>query len=123
MPFDWNRYLDLAREWQGSTDEAYQRSAISRAYYCVFHAAKTYATQNLGYEYRPDNPAHQQLWRHFDGRGTTLKAVYSKGMTLKRYRQDADYDADAAIPAVSTAIQTAENALTYLDQLSKQASN
>ena len=120
MPFDWNEYLLFARELEARTDEAAKRSAISRAYYCVFHLAKDYAIENLGYQFRPDQPTHKQLWDLFDGKGATSKAVYSKGMTLKRFRQDADYKNDVQIADIVQALQAADNALIYLDQLSKQ---
>ncbi|MBX9876934.1 MAG: hypothetical protein K2Y22_00610 [Candidatus Obscuribacterales bacterium] len=49
MVFDWQQYLDLAKEQQvaanlesGGSQEAKLRCAISRAYYSVFNIAKAY---------------------------------------------------------------------------------
>jgi len=39
MPFDWNKFLSLAQQLATSSDEACKRTAISRAYYCVFNLA------------------------------------------------------------------------------------
>ena len=41
--FDWSAYLNLAEELAGRLEEeAAWRSAISRAYYAVFHSARDY---------------------------------------------------------------------------------
>lgn len=52
MSFDWREYLNLASILSGNADEASQRTAISRAYYAVFHAATLHAKAN-GYGARP----------------------------------------------------------------------
>ena len=53
MPFDWNGYLEVAENLKTETDgqpenntvQAKRRTAISRAYYAVFHIAGVlYAT-------------------------------------------------------------------------------
>lgn len=57
MAFDWNGYLTFAKSLQTETAgrpsnvdvEAKRRSAISRAYYAVYHIAEDYAKANLGY--------------------------------------------------------------------------
>ena len=64
MPFNWNDYLTVARELKTRTDgqpvsnlnEAMRRSAISRAYYSVYHLAVEYAQGNLGYVPRSGGP-------------------------------------------------------------------
>jgi hypothetical protein len=58
MPFDWREYLNLARQLaglQGSdySQEAVERSAVSRAYYAAFCWARNYAEKNLGFHHRP----------------------------------------------------------------------
>ncbi len=118
MAFDWNDYLTFAQELKSRGDEAAVRSAISRAYYCVFHCAKDYAIANLGYLFRSDQPSHVQMWKLFEGKGRTFKAVHDKGMALKRIRQDADYESDVTPVTVDHALRLAGDALTYLRQLS-----
>ena len=104
MAFDWNSYLTLAKNLKNETDgqvastevEAKQRSAISRAYYAVYHLAEDYAKQNLGYvtsktgqnQYHSDvrsvfrsqmgNPDHQEV-------GKIL-------FQLHKNRKDCDYE-------------------------------
>ena len=42
MPFDWTEYARLAEELGTRPDEASLRTAISRAYYSVYHQARDY---------------------------------------------------------------------------------
>lgn len=49
--FNWSDYLKLSQNWKDidSSDplsEAYYRSAISRAYYCVYHNVKEFVKNN-----------------------------------------------------------------------------
>lgn len=88
MAFDWNDYLEIAKDFKAGTDgqarnnlvEAKQRTAVSRAYYAIYHLAVDYAKNNLGYvptqksggnQYHSDirsvyqsqlaNPSHQEV--------------------------------------------------------------
>ena len=71
MTFDWNEYLEVAKNLKASTDgqpknnfnEAQQRSAISRAYYAVYHLAVDYAKAHLGYveSRRGQNQFHSDI--------------------------------------------------------------
>ena len=45
-PFGWSEYLNLAMELGARKDEASLRSAISRAYYYVYHLALERARSN-----------------------------------------------------------------------------
>lgn len=56
--FNWADYLTLATTLSSNSDEASQRSAISRAYYSAFHAATIHAKPN-GYTER----SHGRLWK------------------------------------------------------------
>ena len=40
MMFSWRCFLAVARELAQRDDEAYKRTAISRAYYCVFNCCR-----------------------------------------------------------------------------------
>jgi hypothetical protein len=46
MPFDWFEYLQLADELGERAEEGALRSAISRAYYYVYHQALERAEAN-----------------------------------------------------------------------------
>ena len=48
MPFDWANYLILAQQLATKADEASMRTAISRAYYCVFNIAFARAESTVG---------------------------------------------------------------------------
>lgn len=71
MAFDWDGYLAVAKELQSDTDgqahsnaiEAKQRTAISRAYYSMYHLAVSYARVNLGYNPTRNGPnqAHSDI--------------------------------------------------------------
>ena len=68
MPFDWNEFLTLARELAAKTDDASKRTAISRAYYCVFNLATARADFRAlsGIALRPGYvpmPSDSQPWR------------------------------------------------------------
>ncbi len=118
MAFDWQNYLIFAEELKSRTDEAAKRTAISRAYYCVFHKAKIYAVEKLDYVYRPENPSHQSMWLKFKNKGITLNAIYNYGVKLKNFREDADYK-DEFENIENCLIQTYHNATHILDQLTK----
>jgi hypothetical protein len=48
MAFDWNDYLAVASQLAPKLDEASRRTAISRAYYCVFNLANARAISRVG---------------------------------------------------------------------------
>lgn len=92
MNFSWDTYIDLAiRLETESSDEASQRTAISRAYYAAFHvASEVVRTQELC----PPGQrlTHDHAWRLF--RVSDLpngKEVAKLGFDLKDARVAADY--------------------------------
>jgi len=92
VPFDWSEYLRLADELGGRTDEASLRSAISRAYYYVYHLALSRAEANA-YKPLPGEGKHIQLWRVFSGSPEPdcqrLAVIAGR---LKEKRERADYE-------------------------------
>src|SRR2546426_2609198 len=65
MPFDWNNYLALAEELATRVDDASKRTAISRAYYCVFNLA--FARAELTAGPRPRNESyHRWCWSQYE---------------------------------------------------------
>jgi hypothetical protein len=89
--FDWSGYLTLADELAKSEDEAALRSAISRAYYYVYHLALDRAEKN---DFTPVlGGAHVQLWRFFGGSpDPTCRRLGDLGNRLKENRHRADYE-------------------------------
>jgi uncharacterized protein (UPF0332 family) len=61
-PFNWNEYFTLAQDLAARPDEASLRSAISRAYYYVYHLALARASANTFVPKRGE-ATHVQLWR------------------------------------------------------------
>lgn len=91
--FDWEDYLDLAdRVAHRWGDEAAQRSAISRAYYAVYHRASAYVRTN-GFVSPSTKLRHQDVWRLIRS-STDLRRQYigNRGNALKVMRIRADYD-------------------------------
>jgi uncharacterized protein (UPF0332 family) len=91
QPFDWSGYFQLAQELAKRKDEASLRSALSRAYYYVYHLALQRA-QNNGFSTLPGEGTHKQLWRNYSGSPEpdcqTLAEIASR---LKEKRERADY--------------------------------
>lgn len=121
MPFDWNSYKNLAEDLRAKSDEASKRSAISRIYYSVFHQAKRYLIEVEKYEYSENKESHAQVWNEFIGKGKTFKAIGENGKRLRNTRNDADYKDDILKldDVVETSFRTANNVLTYLQQVKK----
>ena len=92
MPFDWLEYLRLAQALALKGDEASKRTAISRAYYFVYHLANDRAVANCGA--RPQGiPTHAWCWERFiNTPDAACNALGHAGDRLKRLRNVADYD-------------------------------
>ncbi len=91
QPFDWTSYYTLANELAGRADEASLRSAISRAYYYVYHLALARAAGN-GFEILPGEGSHTQLWRNYSlSPELTCRKLAEIAKRLKEKRERADY--------------------------------
>jgi hypothetical protein len=104
MPFDWNDFLTLADELATKLDEAPKRTAISRAYYCVFNLAFARAESTTG---RRPRGAHRHQWCWDQYTKTPDRTCAQLGVTgdrMKRLRVDADYKA-AKIPRLNEEVQ------------------
>jgi uncharacterized protein (UPF0332 family) len=92
-PFDWNNYFQLADELAKRSEEAALRTAISRAYYYVYHLALKRATSN-SYAFNKDagEGMHMQLWRVFDASPEPdSRRLFQIGVRMKDMRERADY--------------------------------
>ena len=63
-PFDWKNFLTLAEDLAKRKDDASRRTAISRAYYCVFNLAFSRA-ESAGCRYPQGEGYHQWCWRKY----------------------------------------------------------
>lgn len=106
MPFNWNDYLVIAEAFKTKTDglpqssanEAMQRTAMSRAYYAVYHLAEDFAKENFGYI--PSQYGHNQ--HHANIRLEYMKQsgspdhqeVQKMLARLHKARIDSDYKSD-----------------------------
>jgi hypothetical protein len=88
--FDWSGYLVLATTLSTATDEASQRSALSRAYYAVFNKARLYwLTKNVTFP--DDGAAHFRVWAGFVPMGGKYRQAADCGKRLLALRRLADY--------------------------------
>ena len=128
MNFLWKDYLLLAGVWKdeattSSYPEAVYRSAISRAYYAVFHAAFD-AAQNLGMQATRSASDHYRLRKFFEGRGRIAAQLSFALRTLYDLRISADYEINEhdlvtsnAQAAAQQALDTAHQALQVIEYL------
>ena len=92
QPFDWSRYFSLAEELAKRPDESALRSALSRAYYYVYHLAFTRAQIN-GFKVLAGEGTHQQLWRFFGASPEPdCQKLAQIAARLKEKRERADYE-------------------------------
>jgi hypothetical protein len=92
MPFDWMEYLTLAQTLAANGDEASKRTAISRAYYFVFHLAYARAERNCGRKPQGPPGTHEWCWdKYSKNADIACRAVGIEGTRLKRLRHDVDY--------------------------------
>ncbi len=91
--FDWQDYLGLAEDLaRDRSDEAALRSAISRAYYAVYHRASRYVrTQTLVPAHT--DLTHRKVWNVIrTNSNLTRQQAGNRGDALKVVRFRADYD-------------------------------
>ena len=93
MAFDWNNYLTLAEQLATRPDEASKRTAISRAYYCVFNLAFERAESTAG-RHPEGESYHRWCWSKYertpDG---SCKQLGIDGSRMAQRRVRADYNA------------------------------
>ena len=93
MPFDWNNYLTLAEELAARADDASKRTAISRAYYCVFNLAFSRAESTAGPHPKGES-YHRWCWSKYEKTpDPSCKQVGIDGSRMAERRVRADYRA------------------------------
>ncbi len=103
MPFDWNNYLALAAQLAAG-DEASKRTAISRAYYCVFNHAFARAESTAG-RHPGGESYHNWCWSKYENTNdASCQQLGNDGQRMKRRRVRADYKAND-IPRLDDEVQ------------------
>lgn len=101
MGVDWSDLRQhssiLAAQAQSEGDldaaELFYRTAVSRAYYSVYHHAFELRVSYFGFsEYVSGTSSHRRLWEDFKGSGQGH--IKNKGLALHKIRNDADYHFD-----------------------------
>jgi uncharacterized protein (UPF0332 family) len=112
-------FLATARHLTGRGTEADWRSAVSRAYYAVFHVARDLLT-SLRFRTPHGDRAHNYFYVRLNNCGEPVvqrAATFLKA--LRTRRNEADYDVRLAIPikAATDAVARAEWIIQTLDAL------
>jgi len=96
--FNWIDYLNLAENLiAGSNistelEEAKLRSIVSRAYYAVYHKARTLLEEELGVLIRPDHSHTDVIEGYINGGDRNYLDVGKRLESLYNTRKDADYE-------------------------------
>jgi uncharacterized protein (UPF0332 family) len=126
MAFDWNNFLILAEEIATRGDEASKRTAISRAYYFVFHLALARAELTAG-PFRVGENSHRWCWERYQDtyyktRDKACNQLWMTGDRMKRRRVKADYKQD--LPRLEDEVRwTIEEAREFLVNISMLNAN
>lgn len=119
---DAHDFLDVARELAQGTTAAHRRSAISRAYYAVYHVAFE-LLHALGFRLPRDHRGHELVWQYLFSSG--VDPTIHAGAQLRRLqslRVTADYQLrdphPEAAAVVAHWIARAEQLIRVLDAAS-----
>lgn len=107
-----DEFLVLAKRLAHGSTEAEWRSAVSRAYYAVFHITRDFM-ERLGFRVPHADRAHKYLSRRLSNSG--ISSVQQAGFdldSLRDYRNDADYDLRRPLTSV-----IALSGLRFADQI------
>lgn len=91
--FDWQQYLVVAEELAPIRTDRTWRTAISRAYYAVFHKAEQhYARFHPTHASGLGNESHRTVWRWFEEHpARSYREIGVGGRRLQQARIQADY--------------------------------
>jgi uncharacterized protein (UPF0332 family) len=115
---DGRDFLRVARTLALSRDEADIRSAVSRAYYAAFHAARV-LLKALGFVVPRADRAHEYLYRRLNNCGHGPAADAGRALhALRQLRNKADYDVEMPLPVpAGSAVADADSVFQTLDAL------
>ena len=122
MFFDWIEFLCLAQNLSGipitPSDDAKLRSAISRAYYCLFNRAVEKAEAKWSYNPVFGDSSHQSLSRHLLRRQENMAKIIGKELDrLRPFRVEADYRTEVPNLLAKThdVIKTVEKLIKWME--------
>ncbi len=105
-------FLAVASNLAAGDEEAEWRSAVSRAYYAVFHVACEWL-HGLGFQVPRADRAHAYLWRRLSNCGDAPISNAGRSLNeLRGRRNEADYDSHRSVFRVD-----AENAVKLAEEL------
>jgi uncharacterized protein (UPF0332 family) len=110
-------FLAVAKGLLATGTEGAWRSAVSRAYYAVFHVARE-LLENLGFAVPRADRAHSHLWLRLSNCGEPHLQDSGRELNdLRRERNRADYDVNIPLSTSTAAalIQDAERIIQALD--------
>jgi uncharacterized protein (UPF0332 family) len=114
---NWRDFLSLAARLATDTTEADWRTAVSRAYYATFHAARRLLA-DLNFTVPRADRAHQYLVFRLSNCGESAVEQAGRDLeTLRRLRNRVDYDDVPAVtqPQAAAAVRLAEGIIQVLD--------
>jgi hypothetical protein len=122
QPFDWTLYLDLAKhllvgqqpKTNNNIDEAYYRSAISRAYYAAYCVARNYLQEDQGLNI-PVFDSHKFVLEEFMDEPKIASTLKS----LRDDRNRADYNNQSSRNLAKIAQQSTEKSEYVIDLINK----
>jgi uncharacterized protein (UPF0332 family) len=115
-------FLLLAKRLANGSTEAEWRSAVSRAYYAVFHIGREFM-QSLGFRVPRDDRAHKYLsWRLSNSGNPASKEAGFDLDSLRAQRNEADYDLRRVVSkeVALSGIQFAEQIIQSLAEARKE---
>jgi hypothetical protein len=94
MAFDWKDYVDLSRFLQqqaphAENQEAFFRTAISRAYYAAFCHVRNHEHRQSGFTPRNDGDDHGRLREHL--KKGKMAGIGKRLQRLREWRNECDY--------------------------------
>jgi uncharacterized protein (UPF0332 family) len=110
-------FLGLSEIWVTGATEAEWRSAVSRAYYGAFHAARR-LLRDLRFVVPRGDRAHAYLWLRLSNCGDSEVVLAGSDLNaLRRDRNFADYDVDKTLDHADAQlqVQTARRIVLVLD--------
>jgi uncharacterized protein (UPF0332 family) len=119
VSFDWVEFLALANDLRGRlgalySEEAANRTAVSRAYYAAFCHARNYAENRLSFRRTGTGRDHRLLREHLRDFGDSWMEIAEYLEDLQKWRGQCDYD--DTVPnlgmLVSNALNTAEEIIS-----------
>jgi uncharacterized protein (UPF0332 family) len=116
--------LEVADDLLGGLKEAHWRSAVSRAYYAAFHAARALLHQ-CGFAVPKAEQAHAYLWLRLSNCGhPDLANAGAELNDLRSQRNWADYDLGRTLEqsAAGDFVQAGRDVVALLDQAGTMAS-